>query len=362
MFKRTLIGLCTGVLAMTLACSKASVPTSPSSSVSSDAGAAADGSTLKIAAPTLTAPANGFAASAGSTDVFTLTLTNVTGTYASFAVTYEFEVRNPAGTLILNPKVAAGSGSTSTAVSPTGLVADTSYTWRARATSGTGVGPWSATRTFRTAIAEGFFGQTVVDPLSNGKTYGKQKGGRFLAGQGWQALTLEDGIDYDIPTLTDGSVEFDVTNIGPQEGQCCNSDLKFLSMGDSTAFGSFGVFRDHPWKMHLVQRADNDGLEIIWRNGGTSPTGNPGDHRIKMTCCGPTFRSTNVTHFYVSWTAAGYTIQASTNGGPLIEYMADGFGGIPFAPGNHRVSLGCYPRSDTIPGIIYRNVKIRPGR
>ena len=360
MLKKSLIGFCTGMIALTLACSKASVPTSPTPSGATDGAAAADGSTLKIGAPTLTAPANGFAASAGSTDPFTLTLTNLTGTYATFTVIYEFDIRNPAGTLVWNPKVTAGSGSTSTAVSPSVLVADTSYTWRARATFGTGIGPWSTTRTFRTAIAEGFFGQTVVDPLTNGKTYGKQKGGRFVDG-GWQPTTLQDGIDYDMPTLSSGTIEFDITNNGQQEGQAFAADLKFVSMGDSPSFVGFGQFRDTPWKMHLVQRADNDGLEIIWRNGGTNPTGNPGDHRIKMTCCGPPFKSTNVTHFRVRWDNTGYDIEAGTNGGPLIDYMSDGFGGIQYAPPNHRISLGCYPRSETIPFSIYRNVKIRPG-
>jgi hypothetical protein len=364
MLKRTMIGLCTAALAITLACSKAAVPTSPTSASGADGAAAADGSTLKIPAPTLTSPANGFTAVPGSTDPITLSLTNVTGTYATFPVTYEFEIKSPAGSVVSNPKVAAGSGSTSAVLAASSLTGDTSYTWRARATYETGVGPWSAVRTFRTAIPEGFFGQTVIDPLTNGKTYGKQKGGRFVSG-GWQAMSMSDGIDYDIPTLVTGTVEFDVTNIGPQEGQCCAADLKLLSMGDANTFGSFGQFRDHPWKMHLVQRADNDGLEIIWRNGGNpedyTDGSSQGDHRTKMPCCGPTFRSDYVNHFVLKWDPYGFTISASTNGGPLIEYMDGDFDGYWYEPDNHRISLGCYPRGETIQGIIYRNIKIRPG-
>ena len=74
-----------------------------------------------------------------------------------------------------------------------------------------------------------------------------------------------------------------LTNVGPTEGFTIERDLKMVSMGDATTFGSFGAFRDHPWKMHLVQRADfPSGWEIIWRNGGTDPEGDPGDHRIKL--------------------------------------------------------------------------------
>ena len=189
---------------------------------------------------------------------------------------------------------------------------------------------------------------------------GKQHGGKFIAGQGWQSLSLTDGIDYDIPTLTAGTITFDITNISQQEGLPFQADLKFLSMADSNSFGSFGSFRDTPYKMHLTQRADNDGLEIVWRNGPGCPDCNPGDHRIKMTCCGPPFKDSNVTHFLLTWDASGYTISAGTNGGPLNLYMADGFGGIPYAPPNHRISLGCYPRSESFPAAIYRNVQVTP--
>ena len=56
--------------------------------------------------------------------------------------------------------------------------------------------------------------------------------------------------------------------------------------------------------MHLIQRGDGDGtgLEIIWRNGDTDPEDNPGDHRIKMTCCGPDFKDSSVFHFVLDWT------------------------------------------------------------
>jgi hypothetical protein len=234
------------------------------------------------------------------------------------------------------------------------LLPNTIYNWRARAEYQGEAGPWSTSSSFITEDPA-----IVNDPLTNGVTVGSRIGGVFVAGQGWQARSTSDGIDYNIPTCDSCTVEFDITNIGKGEGVCCNADLKFLSMGDSNAFGNFSAFRDHDWKMHVVQRADGDGtgLEIIWRNGGVG-NGNPGDHRIKMLGGGPDFRNSSVFHFVVKWTRSGYNISVGTNGGPQDEYLSDGFGQYAYAPPNHRISLGCYPRNETISGAIYRNVKV----
>jgi hypothetical protein len=263
--------------------------------------------------------------------------------------------------VISNPKFAAQTGATTSFTNTATLVQDTPYTWRVRATYGTAFGPWSSTFTFRSAILSGIFSDgTVIDLLTTGKTVGQQRGGQFIVGQGWQALDYGNGIDYDIKTLPAATMSFDVTNVGPQEGLPVLKDLKFVSMGDSHDFGDFGTFRDSLWKMHLVQRADTDGLEIVWRNGLNNADGNPGDHRIKMSCCGPPFKAEFVTHFVLTWDPSGYTISAGTNGGPQDIYMADGFGGLPYAPPSFRVSLGCYPRGDTIVGAIYRNIQVIP--
>jgi len=364
MLKKILLYVCLAGGAAAVACSGSGPSGSPTTPSGPGSPLNPDGSNLKIAAPGLNAPANGFTFPGIFQDqVTTLTVNNVNGTYTTFPVTIEFEVRNAANAVIANPKVAAAAGpTTSTTIASSALAGDTTYTWRARATYNNATGPWAAARSFRTALAAGCSGQTCIDPLTIGQTFGKAKGGQFIPGQGWQAKSVVDGIDYDIPTLASGIIEFDITNIGKVEGVCCNADLKFLSMGDRNNFGDFNSFRDHPWKMHLVQRADGDGtgLEIIWRNGGTEPDGNPGDHRIKMTCCGPDFRNSSVFHFIVKWSPAGYNISVGVNGGAQQEYLADGFGGRAYAPPNHRVSLGCYPRSETIIGAIYRNVTIRP--
>jgi hypothetical protein len=334
--------------AVTFACnSKPGTPVTPTPTTTS----ASDGSTLKASAPTVQSPANDIKLTSSvvvlTAGAATLQFQNASGV----ALQYRFQVMNPAGTVVDNALVS----STTYQVAST-LIEGVRHTWRVRAEANGEAGPWSSTASFLTRDPA-----IVNDPLTNGTSVGRVIGGRFINGVGWQSTGTTTGIQYDIPTCDNCTIEFDLTNVGKGEGNCCGNDLKMLSMGDANAWGSFGAFRDHPWKMHLVQRADGDGtgLEIIWRNGGTDPDGNPGDHRIKMLGGGPDFRDTSVFHWVLKWTPGGYEISVSTNGGPLVEYLEDGFGGRGFAPPNHRVELGCIPRGESFPAAIYRNVLIK---
>jgi hypothetical protein len=209
-------------------------------------------------------------------------------------------------------------------------------------------GPWSNSQTFITVDPA-----IINDPLTDGKTSGQQLGGRFVPG-GWQSNSLTDAINWDVPTCVSCTLEFDITGVGSQEGLPFEKDLKFVSMGDPNAFGDFGSFRDHPWKMHLIQRADYPrGMEIIWRNGGTDPEGDPGDHRIKLTDTPITFSSSASLHFLLDWDTRGYSI--AVNG---ITVMQDGWDHW-YEPSRMRVSLGCYPRGESLVGAIYRNVLLK---
>ena len=177
----------------------------------------------------------------------------------------------------------------------------------------------------------------------------------FLPGQGWQSLSLGDGIDYDLPggCVDDCRLEFDVTNFGPMEGETYEKDLKWVSMGNAGDFGDFSSFRNHGWKMHLIQRADfPTGMEIIWRNGDGGDD-DPGDHRIKLNETDIVFKSSNSYHFSIEWGAHGYRI--SVNG---IEVFEDGWC-CAYNPPVLRVSLGCYPRGESFVCAIFKNVKLR---
>jgi hypothetical protein len=315
-------------------------PTSPS-------GSASDGSTLKATPPAPQSPIN-------DQQLTTSEVMLVTGaSTAQFAdgvpLQYRFQVFNAANGLVQDSGLVGGTSWPITA----NLQGRQRYMWRTRAEYQGAFGPWSPVVSFIAAETA-----LVFDPLINGTTVGQQHGG-FFTSQGWQSGGRNDGIDYDIPTCSSCTVEFDVTNIGKGEGNCCFADLIFLSMADSGSFFGFSPFRDGPWKMHLKQRADGDGtgFDIVWRNGGVGD-GNPGDHRIKTLFGGPDYRDTSVFHFAVRWTEGGYNISVGTDGGPQVEYLQDGFGASPYMPPNQRVSLGCYPRSESFPRAVYRNVKI----
>ncbi len=356
MSHKILAGLCAAAIGVTVACSGSNgSPASPSSAVAGTTAAAADGSTLKIPAPTLVSPVNNFQFQPNGGIV--LTLNNVSGTFASFPVTYEVEIRDASNALVANPKFAASAGATSSVTVTSTLTANVAMTWRARATFQTGVGPWSSFAAFKTPVAAflgGPSGSEAFDPLTTGFSVGQVHGGHFVPGQGWEADSLTDGIDYDLATCISCRVEFDVTHFGNGLGN--PADLKWISMGDATTFGDFGSFRDGLWKMHLEQRGDGDGtgMKITWRNGcETCGNDDPGDHVTKIDST-VDWQPDQVYHFVFDWTPAGFTI--SVDG---TVWFQDTFSaGNPYAPPNFRVSLGCYPRGETEVGAIWRNVRI----
>ncbi len=232
------------------------------------------------------------------------------------------------------------------------------------ASSGDLTSEWSATGSLVTLNKGYVRGQEIYDPLTGGETVGARIGGTFVANQGWKATSTSDGIDYDIPTCSACTVEFDVTDFGKKEGAPLSKDLKWLSMGDGSTWGNFSVFRNHAWKMHLEQRGDGDGtgMKLIWRNGRDGG-GDPGDHegRIEPTL---NWRSGAVFHFTITWTQTSYEVwvgEVSADGslsGNRIWFQG-GFARA-YAPPNHRVSIGTRSRSETIFGL-FRNVRIYPG-
>src|SRR5207247_6920203 len=145
-------------------------------------------------------------------------------------------------------------------------------------------------------------------------------------------------IDYPIDTCSNCTMEFDVVGFGKKEGAPYGLDVKWFTMGDGSTFGNFGAFRDHPWKMHVEQRADDDtGIKLIWRNGNAGG-GDPGDHTFKGP--GPIDWSSSHQppyHFEITWTETGF--QVLIDGKTVV---ADGFS-RPYTPGNHTLSLGCWP-------------------
>src|SRR3982751_4732909 len=211
MNRKVLYCTATGVLALAIACSKSTPnPTSPSATTPTETGAAADGSTLKVNAPTTTSPTGGVQVS----DPTTLTATTVSGKYASAPLSYRFQVRS--GSTIVSQGVVAGSGSSVSFV-PTGLNQDTNYTWRVQATLQNADGPWSGDASFKTPVGAFIRGNEVMDPLTIGRTVGEVRGPVQFTANGLKLLDHTSHVLYRLPqNLQQGEISMMI--LGADEG------------------------------------------------------------------------------------------------------------------------------------------------
>ena len=130
-------------------------------------------------------------------------------------------------------------------------------------------------------------------------------------------------------------------------------------MGDGSTFGSFLGFRDHIWKMHVEKRrGDGGAVKLIWRNGCNTDDSCDNTDNLHVPIA---WEPARVYHFTIEWGSGAMSVNVCEWNGTACGatlYRASGTG--TYAPPNHRISLGCYPRQETIPGAIYRNVTITP--
>jgi hypothetical protein len=115
--------------------------------------------TLKVSAPNPIAPGDGETLNVVTP---TMQVSEATGQFVSKPFSYEFELQNASGSVVASSTV----NSTSLTVS-TSLAMDSVYRWRARAVDSGGVGPWSATRSFKTLSLPG----CINGVLSDARTY-----------------------------------------------------------------------------------------------------------------------------------------------------------------------------------------------
>lgn len=284
----------------------------------------------------------------------TLTVTNAVATGTVGTVTYRFEVSeessfpNNSRTLVQDG-VAQGTSTTSWTPG-TDLIPNFPYFWRARATNGTITSEYSRQETFKTQNVGFRDGANIYDPMTNGQTVGTQVGGSLVVGKGWIASSLGDAIIYDIPTTTAARFEFDVLGVDPDEPGPYDIGHKFYCMGSGNAWDFFG-FRDGDFKASLDKKTgkvfheESGVIEHIFRLGGD-------DNRTKT---GPNdWDDQKVYHILLEW----------GNGRVLNKIddmvIADESYGGQYAPPNHRVSLGCQPRNETLRTVYFSNVRITP--
>ena len=211
-------------LALVVACSHNSEsPTSPLTPGVAKINAAADGTTLKVNAPTTQSPINGVKLVLNAP--LSLVINNVTpifvGTSEVAAIlTYKFEIYNQSGVKVYtSPNVPSGPGGTTSHLVTGALDFNQPFTWQARAEYQGAFGPWSARATFATPPneVEGYIrGSEMYDPLVKGKTIGQIHGSvEFVPDVGLKLLAESSFVSYTLPqTLVEGEMSALITNVG----------------------------------------------------------------------------------------------------------------------------------------------------
>ena len=192
------------------ACSRQQAPNSPSSAAQTTPdSAAADGSTLKVTAPTPVSPVNDQQVS----DTPTLTVSSSTLKYSSGSpqFQYRFEIFNDAGVKAQDSGPVNGTSFKITAV----LDFKKRYTWHARAEYLGAAGPWSSTASFISPEGGYIRGNEVFDPLTNGKTVGEANGPTtFIPGKGIRLEDFSAFVRYQIPvTITAGEFSMEIEGL-----------------------------------------------------------------------------------------------------------------------------------------------------
>lgn len=358
--KLALTGLA-ALVALALACSQQSPTlTSPSASTADGSGqtvaaandtaapldeAAADGSTLKVTAPTPQSPVNDQRIQDTSTSP--LTAGASTGKFGTTPLQYRFQVFNASGAVIQEGLVSSPSFTITT-----GLDIDARYTWRVRAEAEGAFGPWSTTASFLSPEGGYIRGNELYDPLYNGKTVGVIHGPvTFIPGVGVKLNTLLSHISYQLPqTLTEGEFSILVTNM-PKNTEGGKTKLFAMSEGYSDL-----VTNDR--RMTVEKRGDPPGI-IAWRFI---------THDDVVDTVGPERRAYNFqaseTYFWeASWRNNFFKVLIREGGvdGRQVYNFGKHFAGRAYDPSPHVVFIGAPegrsgPNGASVEGAVIRQV------
>ncbi len=242
--KRIAVTAAAAALALTFACSKQSPsPTSPGSPSASGDDAAADGSTLKVTAPTPTSPIND--AQMSDTQP-TLTASASTPKFDKTLgpLQYRFEVYSDTGAKVQDSGLMSSPSFRITAA----LSFKKRQTWRVRAEFQGLVGPWSSTGSFISAEGGYLRGNEAFDPLYNGLTVGERIGQTtFVADQGIRLENDRSYVRYAIPQTINAG-EFSVEVMGLR-ANAPGGKNKVMSMSSDNA-----DFTTDPYRVDIQYR------------------------------------------------------------------------------------------------------------
>ena len=333
---------------LAIACSDTPTPTAPGAASPGDTSAAADGSNLKVPAPTPTSPINDFQ----TENIPTLTASAVSGKYATVALQYNFELFNAA-----NVRVQSVTVNSPSYLVTGNLDYDSRYTWRVRATipAQNAVGPWSTTASFKSPVGGYIKDQEIFDPLTNGKHVGRfSREITFMGTQGVRLDGKESVVEYRVPsTMQSGELSAIMTNIGNGSEEW---KTKVLSMLDDDGVNvtdntyrvtldkrTFGLGQNAPARYTFCVRQVNECHEP---NAGGQNWSRAKTYFWKFTWGGGQARL----EIFDGGTPA--------QGGVRFVNLPTGYGGS-WAPPRMLVRLGSVggrAGSDTNPGTIIRNL------
>ncbi len=224
-----------------------SQPSSSTSSSSPETATPYPAPASGVQAPTIASPEPGSEVTATQP---TLTVGNAS-TQANSSITYTFAVATDSDfaqmVATANGIQQGSNGQTSWKV-PEEL-SPGRYYWRVKARAGLFKSPYSSVADFTVVEAAPTpvptDGHTeVFDPLTNGMTVGKKRGGRFTP-QGWKATDRSDYIRYEVKPVAAGFVEWD--NLGLRVNNLANNHFMLFGMWDP----SRGDYRVNPFRVHL---------------------------------------------------------------------------------------------------------------
>ncbi len=225
------------------------------------------------------------------------------------------------------------------------------YYWRARAVGALGPGPYSP-------ISDFFIGAStsptptptppssggLFDPLTNGYSVGDQRGGRFTSA-GWMVTSRGDFIRYAVPTIISGFVEWE--NQGLSRTNPAPDLYTLFGMWDP----SKAPYRENPYRVH-VRKLDTQGhnppyLRLRWISGGQ-------EHNEGFDFLG--WNPAQTYRWRVEWGPGGSGNEARVllDGRVVIR---TGYGPA-YQPEEHWIEMGVEERAESIPGVVYRNVRI----
>jgi hypothetical protein len=353
----TSVGLA-AIAALAIACGQQSQsPVSPGGSAAGG-DAAADGSTLKVTAPTPISPINDATVQGNPTLAATTSTPRFGG---SVALTYHFQVFSET-----NATVADSSQNASPSLVLTALLDfKKRYTWRVRAESGVDVGPWSATASFISPEGGYIRGNEVFDPLFNGATVGEIIGPTtFVAGKGLRLDSNLSYVRYAIPTLTSGEFSMEIEGL---RSNLSGDKSKVFSMSTNSA-----DFITDPFRVDVQYRGTTGSppnaitYRVLYGDADDLGLRYEPDTATRINSVVPTV-ATQTYYWKYTWGNGEVRVQVREGGvrdnGRLLYNVGVTTRRGQYNPNPHYVYLGSPTgrsgaESASIPGTTYRNVWI----